>query len=172
MTTRVATRWWIAAGFVAGSLGALIIGQLIFLAEETWPTTYQTKPTLPDSSEFVNGVDKPVGMVFSLSIGLFVLVGFVLREMTPIERAGRFVILACGAFLFASMCSIYMGFLARTVALYYVSFPVEKSIILGGRFATLQLVFAAFSGLFAILLLSEHYLSERAKTGDKSAPSG
>lgn len=163
----IKTRLWVGGAFFACVALVIVAGELVFHAQETWPTTYDTKPVLPDPSAFMNGVDKPVAMVFSLSLGLFVLVGFVLKEMRRGERARLYVVAVCALFLLSSIFSIYMGFLAREVALYYLSFPLEKSITLAGRFVSYQLIGSAVSGLFAILLLGDHYLSAPPSGGRK-----
>lgn len=58
-----------------------------------------------------------------------------------------------------------MGFMARNVALYFASFPAELSISTSGTFIVLQAVGVAVSGLFAVLLLADLYLSPYAAPG-------
>jgi hypothetical protein len=145
----------IAAGFVLLAILVVIAGYLVFERQRIAPTTYATEFTAPEPSALIDGVDKPVGMIFSLTLGLFVLAGFALREMPSAQRTSRSTILTCVLFLFGAMFSIYMGFLARTVALYYVSFKLESAVSLTGTFVGLQLLGTTVSALAAVLLLAD-----------------
>jgi hypothetical protein len=147
----------IAVGFLILAIVVVLAGYLVFERQRIAPTTYNTEFTAPEPSALIDGVDRPVGMIFSLTLGLFVLAGFALREMPPAQRMVRSTILTCVLFLFGAMFSIYMGFLARTVALYYVSFKSESAVSLTGTFVGLQLLGTAVSALAAVLLLSDFF---------------
>lgn len=82
-------RLLIAAGFPATVVVVVLIGQMVFILQRMSPTVYSTPMTLPAPSDLMNGVDKSVGMLFSLTLGLFVLAGFVLRSLEPPRRASR-----------------------------------------------------------------------------------
>lgn len=160
-------RTLIAAGL--GLVGLVVlIGWLVFEIQRIAPTAYDQPFALPDPSELQDGIDKPVAMVFSLSLGLFVMAGFVLRGLAPQQRRTPFILGTCALFLFGSMLAIYMGFLARGVALYYASFRSEASISLAGTFISLQLLGAAIAALAAILLLADFLLGKAQD--DKAAP--
>lgn len=152
-------RLLISAGFVATVLGVVLIGQLVFVLQREAPTAYSMPMTLPAASDLMDGIDKSVGMMFSLTLGLFVLAGFVLRGMEHPRRASRFSIVTSAFFLMASVFSVYMGFMARNVALYYASFPSELSIRTSGTFVVLQAIGVAVSALCAVLLFSDFFLS-------------
>jgi hypothetical protein len=156
-------RWFVALGFVVAVGLSILVGQLVFILERTFPTQYATPMQLPSAADLMNGVDKTGGMMFSLTLGLFVLAGFALRGMGQQARASRYVIVTAAGFLFASILSIYMGFLARSVALYYASFAQPGSVGLAGTFLILQALGVAGSGLAAILLLLES-LAENTET--------
>jgi hypothetical protein len=165
-------RFLIAAGFLATVIAVLLVGQLVFVVQRASPTVYSTPVTLPTASDLMNGVDKSVGMMFSLTLGLFVLAGFVLRGMERPQRVALFSIVVSAGFLAASVFSIYMGFMARNVALYYASFPSELSISASGTFIVLQALGVAASALCSILLLGEFFLSSAgtaSKPGKKTS---
>ena len=149
----------IATGFVATVVVVMLIGQLVFTLQRIAPTEYAMPITLPSASDLMNGVDKSVGMMFSLSLGLFVLSGFVLRSMEPPRRMALYSIALAAGFLATSIFSIYMGFMARNVALYYASFPSEFSISTSGTFIVLQALGVAGSALSSVLLLADLFLS-------------
>jgi len=150
-------RIYIAIGFVGLVVLVVSLGYLVFYIQESAPTTYSTEFTLPDAAVLIAGVDGPVTMIFSLTLGLFVLAGFAIRDMSPAQRQSGFSVFACGLFLFGSMVSIYMGVSAKTVALYYASFKTQSAVSLTGTFTILQLVGVAIAGLAAILLLAERF---------------
>lgn len=158
-------RLLIGAGFIATVVVVVLIGQMVFILKRMFPTVYSTPITLPSPSDLMNGVDKSVGMLFSLTLGLFVLAGFVLRSLEPPQRASRSTIVMSAGFLAASVFAIYMGFMARNVALYFASFPSELSISTSGTFIVLQAIGVAVSGLFAVLLLADLFLSTGTATG-------
>lgn len=151
-------RLLISAGFVVTVVGVILIGQLVFALQRMAPTVYSMPMTLPAASDLMNGVDKSVGMMFSLTLGLFVLAGFVLRGMEHPRRISPFSIVTSACFLAVSVFSIYMGFMARNVALYYASFPSELSISTSGTFIVLQAIGVAGAALCAILLLADFFL--------------
>lgn len=150
-------RIYIAIGFVGLVALVVLLGYLVFYAQQIAPTIYSTEFTLPDAAVLIAGVDGPVTMIFSLTLGLFVLAGFALKDLTPAQRLSGFSVFACGLFLFGSMVSIYMGVSAKTVALYYASFKTQSAISLTGTFTIVQLVGVAISGLAAVLLLAERF---------------
>jgi hypothetical protein len=164
-------RLLISAGFVAIIVGVILIGQLVFVLQRVAPTAYSMPPTLPAASDLMNGVDKSVGMMFSLTLGLFVLAGFVLRGMEHPRRVSRFSIATSACFLAASVFSLYMGFMARNVALYYASFPSELSIRTSGTFIVLQAIGVAVAALCAILLFSDFFLSPATTSESKGKKS-
>jgi hypothetical protein len=148
----------IATGFVALVAIVVLIGYLVFAWQRTSPTSYDRDPVLPEAAALIDGVDRPVAMIFSLNLGLFVLAGFALKEMPSAQRAARSVLVTCVVFLFGSMLSIYMGVLAKSVALYYASFKAESAVSLTGTFISLQMLGVAVAALAAILLLAEGFL--------------
>jgi hypothetical protein len=152
-------RMLIVAGFVVTVVAVMLVGQLVFVVERAAPTVYSTPITLPAAADLMNGVDKSVGMMFSLTLGLFVLAGFVLRGMERQQRMAVFSIAVSAGFLATSIFSIYMGFMARNVALYYASFPSELSISASGTFIVLQALGVAGSALCSFLLLGDFFLS-------------
>jgi hypothetical protein len=154
------TRVIVAAGFITLAIAVMLAGFFVFEAQRLWPTAYAQPFSMPDPGDLMDGVDKPVGMLFSLTLGLFVLAGFVLRGLEPRQRASRFVIFTCAGFLLGSMLSIYMGFMARNVALYFTSFQTASAISLAGTFIALQLLGVALSALSAILLLADYLLGK------------
>jgi len=162
-------RLLISAGFIATVVIVVLIGQMVFALQRMVPTVYSMPMTLPSPSDLMNGVDKSVGMMFSLTLGLFVLAGFVLRSLEPPRRAARATILMSAGFLATSVFAIYMGFMARNVALYFASFPSELSISTSGTFIVLQAIGVAVSGLFAVLLLADLFLSPDAVPGKAAA---
>lgn len=153
----------IVAGFVLLVAVVVLLGYLVFETQRIWPTRYANEFSRPDASVLIDGVDKPVAMIFSLNLGLFVLAGFALKEMPPARRTATSSIVTCILFLFGSMFSIYMGFLAKTVALYYVSFKSESAVSLTGTFIVLQILGVAVPTLAAVLLLADGFLGTRRK---------
>lgn len=158
----------VAAGFIAMVGVVMLLGYLVFELQRVSPTTYASEFELPDPRALIDGVDKPVSMLFSLTLGLFVLAGFALKEMPGAKRLTAATIVLCALFVFGSMLSIYMGFMAKSVALYYASFKSPSSISLTGTFTALQLLGVGISALAAILLLADAYLSG----GEKSDQAG
>jgi hypothetical protein len=159
---------FLAIGFVVTVVISILIGQVVFLLERSFPSDYLIDAQMPSADDLIAGTDKPGGLMFSLTLGLFVLVGFALRGLGRPRLFSRFVIVTAGAFLAASTFAIYMGFLARMVALYYVSFPQAPSIGLIGTFLILQAIGVAASGLAAILLLLD--LLSMGGEGANSSP--
>jgi hypothetical protein len=158
---------YIAAGFILMAALVVLTGFLVFETQRLWPMQYREPFEMPDPARLIEGVDKPVGMLFSLTLGLFVLVGFVLRGLDPARRRRTFIVIACAGFLLGSMLSIYMAFLARNVALYFTAFRTEGAISLAGTFISLQLLGVTISALAAVLLLAD-YLNGR-NTGEVPA---
>jgi hypothetical protein len=144
---------FLAVGFVVTVLASILIGQLVFVVERTFPSEYAADLRLPSAEQFINGTDKPGGLLLSLTLGLFVLVGFAVRSLPRPRLFSPFVLGTGGGFLAVSIFSLYMGFMARMVALYYASFPEPSSIGIVGTFLLLQATGVAGSGLAAILLL-------------------
>jgi hypothetical protein len=81
--------------------------------------------------------------------------------MPSAQRADRAVIVSRILFLFGSVLSIYMGVLAKSVALYYASFKTDAAISLTGTFISLQMLGVAVAALAAILILAEGFLKRR-----------
>jgi hypothetical protein len=152
------TRLLVAGGFVALATLVVLAGYAVFELRVAFPADYRIAFQMPEPNDLANGVDKSVGMLFSLTLGLFVLAGFVLRGLDPERRRSRFVVAAGVGFLFGSMFAIYMGFTARNVALYFASFRTEAAISLAGTFIGLQLLGVTLSALAAILLLVDYLM--------------
>jgi hypothetical protein len=140
----------------------MILGLVVFRTESLWPGAYGGEPVLPEAGPFQDGIDKAVSMAFSLTLALFVMVGFALREMTQATRLRRFTIVWCAVFLLSAVISFYMAFLARSVAFYYPAFPAASSLTLASRFMALQMLGVAVAGLAAVLLIAEHYLAPKS----------
>jgi hypothetical protein len=161
----------IAVGYVVTVIAVILVGHLVFVLQRAAPTVYSIPITLPTAADLMNGVDKSVGMMFSLTLGLFVLAGFVLRGMERPQRMALFSLAVSAGFLATSVFSIYMGFMARNVALYYASFPSELSISASGTFIVLQALGVAGSALCSFLLLGDFFLSATSasqKAGTKA----
>lgn len=154
-------RLLVGLGFVVAVALVALAGQLVFVIQRQFPTSYDLPIQLPSPADLIDGVDKSVGMMFSLTLGLFVAAGYALREMGPAGRKSLFVMAVASAFLVGSIAAIYMGFMARNVALYYASFRGENSISLSGTFILLQALSVAVAGLSATLLLAEVFLGSR-----------
>lgn len=165
----------LAGGFVALIVLVVVLGFLVFEAQKAAPTIYEATLVPPDPGTLLDATDKPVGMIFSLTLGLFVLAGYSLREMPPEMRRAPFTLAVCVLFVAGAVFSIYMGFLARSVALYYVSFRQSASVSLIGSFIGWQGLGTAAAALAALLLLSESLFlttaipKEKTATGDPDA---
>jgi hypothetical protein len=71
-------------------------------------------------------VDRSVSMMFSITLGLFVLVGFALRETRPSAR-GTVASLVLGAcFVAASVTSIYFGYLLRFQSVHMANYSLSQ----------------------------------------------
>jgi hypothetical protein len=151
-------RLLIGLGFAVALALVALAGQLVFTIQRTTPTSYDLPFQLPEPADLIEGVDKSVGMMFSLTLGLFVAAGYALREVGAASRKSLFTLMAAAVFLFGSIASIYMGFMARNVALYYASFRHESAVSLSGTFIVLQGLSVAVAGLCTTLLLAEAFL--------------
>jgi hypothetical protein len=74
-------RLLIGLGFAVALALVALAGQLVFTIQRTTPTSYDLPFQLPEPADLIEGVDKSVGMMFSLTLGLFVAAGYALREV-------------------------------------------------------------------------------------------
>lgn len=158
---KMRVRLLIGLGFVATLALVAFAGQSVFVIQRAVPTSYDLPLQLPEPGDLIDGVDKSVGMMFSLTLGLFVAAGYALREIGAARRRSGFTLAVAAGFLLGSIASIYMGFMARNVALYFASFRNEASVSLSGTFIVLQGLGVAVAGLCATLLLAEAFLGPR-----------
>ena len=157
-------------GIVIGALLALII--IIGVTARIIPLGSFSALVLPNHASdhlstigpllapLVSSVDHIVGMLTSIQIGLFAIVGFSLSQMSKESDAFLLVIVVALIFCLISFLSIYLGYAARMELLFQISSGsidvenVNKNLWRQGIFLTI-------AALSAFLVVGLSYVSKK-----------
>lgn len=117
----------LAVGLVA-AFGALLLvtpSVLSLSPASSLPSAAAVEARLSHIGAAAEAVDKAVSMMFSISLGLFVLLGFALKEMAPSERRRWRVLTLLVIFVLSSLAALFMAYLARVHVVHLTSSGVK-----------------------------------------------
>lgn len=161
---------------VRGIVVAVLIGILFFVLNTISADIVQPEHVVkelvpeavaqlaPQASAVSDAVDKAVSMLFSISLGLFVLLGFALKEMPTERRRSPSVLGWAVVFALSSVVAIYLAYLARLQSVHMVSRSIVGVRDSVETVISLQALSVAVSAVAALIVLMELLLSGWGKS--------
>lgn len=161
---------------VRGIAVAVFVGLLFFVLDMISANIVRPDPAIgeidpstavllvPQASAVGDVVDRAVSMLFSISLGLFVLLGFAFKEMSAERRRSPSVLGWSVVFVASTIVAIYLAYLARLQSVHMVSRSIVGIRDSVETVIALQAVSVAVSAVAALVVVVELLLSGWGKS--------